>query len=51
MEPPGPLRGAQPLVDLQRLLADVFDNVLGDFIQLSQPDTAGQADRESADQR
>ncbi|GFR40497.1 hypothetical protein Agub_g1065, partial [Astrephomene gubernaculifera] len=48
MEPQGPLRGAQPLVDLQKLFADVFDNALSDFVQLSQP---GPADRESADQR
>ncbi|GIL51559.1 hypothetical protein Vafri_7499 [Volvox africanus] len=51
MEAPGPLRGAQPSVELQKLLADIFDNVLSDFIKLSQPDSSGLADRESADQR
>ncbi|GLI69805.1 hypothetical protein VaNZ11_014506 [Volvox africanus] len=51
MEAPGPLRGAQPSVELQKLLADIFDNVLYDFIKLSQPDSSGLADRESADQR
>jgi hypothetical protein len=48
---PGPLRGAQPSVELQKLLADIFDNVLSDFIKLSEPDSSGQGDRESADQR
>ncbi|PNH09381.1 Chaperone protein DnaJ [Tetrabaena socialis] len=41
------LRGAQqPFVEVQRLLADVCDNVLADFAQLSEP-----ADPESPEQR
>lgn len=46
----GPLRGAQPSVELQALLAGIFDNVLSDFAKLSM-DGSGQADRESAEQR
>ncbi len=39
------LQGAQPMVDLQKLLADVYDNALTDFVQLSAEQGLGDSDR------